>query len=410
VDNRIILIDNDLKYTIQDMDNCLLSENYYYPVYQTTNTFNLIINIVKALSTNNEVVLIDPHFTDEEIKRSGLFELLNIKKAITTIQNPIETVVTNLQNSMSEISIFTSGTTGIPKKIIHNANILLNSVRINEKTINKVWGLTYNLTHMAGLQVIFQALCTESTLVNLYLVNKKEYVFESIEKYGITMLSATPTFYRMLLPTEKKIDTIEQVTLGGEKADRQLVEQIQSVFPKAKVRNIYATTESGSLFASDNDIFHVNSNLYSKVRIVKGMLCIHGDILGKSSDIKLTDGWYITGDIVEIVQENPLAFRIVSRESSIINVGGNKVDPYEIEAVIRTIKGVKEVRVFPRKNSVTGDLVCCEIVKNDSSESLDEIAILTILKPQLAEYKLPRIIKFVDTIEVTRTGKIIRSI
>jgi len=408
VENRILLFDQKTRFSLLDLEKSLSTESFYYPVYQTNDLTDLILNLIKALHTNNEVCLVDPHFTLEEVKNCGLEVSLNKKVEIDFNFQKAEIILSNLPLALSEITIFTSGTTGIPKKITHHANKLLKTLKTTDEMSSKVWGMTYNPTHMAGLQVIFQALCSRSTLVNLYLFKEKEKIFKAIEDYGINMISATPTFYRMLMPTNYTNDNVKQVTLGGERSDLHLINRLKQIFKNARVRNIYATTESGSLFSAENDIFTVSSDKSNDIKIVNKELFLKAYLLGYSTDIELQDSWYKTGDVVEVISENPLQFRFVSRISSIINVGGNKVDPFEVEEAIREIPGIKESRVFAKKNSVTGNLVCCDIIIDGSTE-LNEKHIIQFLQDKIANYKIPRIIKFVESIEVTRTGKIKRN-
>lgn len=116
--------------------------------------------------------------------------------------------------------------------------------------------------------------------------------------------------------------------------------------------------------------------------------------------------WYHTNDLIELIEKDPLKFRFLSRKSEMINVGGYKVNPSEVEEVVHSIPGVKEVKVYAKSNSVLGNIVCCDIV---STTKLEETAIRLYLQTKLQEYKIPRIIKFVNALETTRTGKLKRN-
>ena len=113
----------------------------------------------------------------------------------------MDEIVSAIQTSKSEITIFTSGTTGQPKKVLHNIMTLTRSVRTGDKYKNQVWAYAYNPTHMAGLQVFFQAFENQNTLINVFN-QSREYVYQQIKAMNITHMSATPTFYRLLLPFE----------------------------------------------------------------------------------------------------------------------------------------------------------------------------------------------------------------
>ena len=154
----------------------------------------------------------------------------------------MDDVVASLQQSSSEITIFTSGTTGQPKKVVHTVDTLTRSVRLGDKYKGQVWAYAYNPTHMAGLQVFFQAFENQNTLINVFNKQRAD-VYELIGKYQITHVSATPTFYRLLLPFEHAYESVIRVTLGGEKSEQHLYDSIMKIFPTAKINNVYASTE-----------------------------------------------------------------------------------------------------------------------------------------------------------------------
>ena len=116
--------------------------------------------------------------------------------------------------------------------------------------------------------------------------------------------------------------------------------------------------------------------------------------------------WYNTGDCVEIISENPLSFKFLSRKNEIINVGGYNVNPNEVEQALMEIDGIRAARVFAKKNSILGNIICAEVVSE--SGELDETSIRKRLSNRLQAFKIPRIIKFVETLKSTNTGKLSR--
>jgi acyl-CoA synthetase (AMP-forming)/AMP-acid ligase II len=164
---------------------------------------------------------------------------------------------------------------------------------------------------------------------------------------------------------------------------------------------VYASTEVGTLFASQDDIFVVKDEVKNLIKIVDNELLLHDSLLGQTADLSLTGQWYETGDLVEVVAENPLSIKFISRQCEMINVGGYKVNPSEVEDAILSLESVSQVRVFGKKNSVLGNVICAEVV----AKSLDEKSIRDYLKTRLQEFKIPRIIKFVGDIKLTRTLK-----
>jgi acyl-coenzyme A synthetase/AMP-(fatty) acid ligase len=299
------------------------------------------------------------------------------------------------------INLYTSGTTGIPKKVTHSFDSLTREIKVSRDRAEDIWGLAYNPMHMAGLQVFFQALLNGNSIINLFKLSKKN-IYKLIEQFNITHISATATFYRQLLPCNKIFPSIKQITFGGEKYSDKVSGEIKKIFPNARILNIYASTEAGSLFTSNGDIFWIKDRYIPFVRVVDNELLIHKDILG---EFGLSGDWYHTGDMVEIININPLRFRFVARKNEIINVGGYNVSPHEVEEIISKYPKVKNVVVYGKPNSVLGNIICADI---EAVASIGQKNIRLFLKDKLADYKIPRIINFVDKVEMTETGKVKR--
>ena len=140
------------------------------------------------------------------------------------------------------------------------------------------------------------------------------------------------------------------------------------------------------------------------MRIVDGELQVASALLGEFAGgvAASTDGWYRTGDTVELVSNEPLRWRILSRQRDWVNVGGHKVNPAEVEAVLLAYPGVREARVYGRDNSVLGQILCAEVVAASTPEEVD---LRTYLAERLQGAKVPRLIRVVDRIARGRTGK-----
>jgi len=230
-------------------------------------------------------------------------------------------------------------------------------------------------------------------------------IHKEIKENGITHISATPTFYRLLLPCDETFQSVERVTSGGEKFNEKTIAQLKGIFPNAKITNVYASTEAGTIFASDNDIFTIKPEFAHLIRLSNDELLIHTSLMGSSD--KNVEEWYNTGDLVEKISDDPLKFRFTTRKSDMINVGGYKVNPIEVEEAMLSIPGVNNVRVFPKANSVLGNIICSEVVRDN--DGITEASIRTVLQSKIQEFKIPRIIRFVDELSTTRTGKIKRN-
>jgi acyl-coenzyme A synthetase/AMP-(fatty) acid ligase len=209
----------------------------------------------------------------------------------------------------------------------------------------------------------------------------------------------------MLLPAKKELNSVSNVTCGGEKADEKLFTQLSSLFPHAKILNVYASTEAGSLFASSGDIFEIKEEQKQYIKIKNNEILVHRNLLGKTQDILLTTYWYHTGDLVEIISQDPLRFRIIGRANEVINIGGYKVNLLEVEEILNEHPKVSLSKIYPKRNSLLGNILVADIQTN---ENVTEEEIRKYLSKKLQPFKVPRIINFVNKIELTRTGKLKR--
>lgn len=365
--------------------------------------YSFYLNLLFAITQNQDLVLVDTDWSLEEISNYNISPDERI-----AIENPVkiqsaEELASVIIKSQSTLTLFTSGTTGQPKKIKHSLQNLLRNIKINENQKNLVWGFAYNPTHMAGLQVFLQAIVNGNSLVNIFN-NSRVEIFEKIKKYSITNISATPTFYRLLLPIEETFSNVKRITLGGEKSDEKLLDNIQKLFPEAKINNVYASTEAGAIFSAHGEFFMIKSHLENLIKVVENELYLHQSLLGKSEELDEIKDFYATGDLIEWIDENQKIFKFVSRKNEHINVGGYKVNPNEVEEVLLQNSKIKNAKVFGKPNAILGNILSAEIVVFENQQ-MDESEIRNYLEEKLQNYKIPRRISFVEEIGLTRTGK-----
>ncbi|MGB0879293.1 MAG: ANL family adenylate-forming protein [Polaribacter sp.] len=387
-------------------------ENNVYVKHE--NPYIVFLNLIRNCISGKKSIILDSDFSEVEMNAleisndvylNGKFVQPNLSESFQSFEDIISFL--KAQNEKLEIDIYTSGTTGRPKKITQRFKNLTRAVKERESLQKCVWGFAYNPTHFAGLQVFFQALYNQNKIV--YIFNKGfEAVYNDFLDYQITHLSCTPTFMKMLLPLIKTpINSVESLTFGGEKFEPSIEKIIKNKFPKATIKNVYASTEAGSLLKAEGEYFLIPSRYKDLIRIENNELLIHKELLGTSKSFNLEGDWYQTGDIVEFLDNEKFKFK--NRKSEMINVGGYKVNPSEVEAIIKEIEGVQDVIVFGRDNSVMGKIVVAHVIKNESEDKKElKNRIKEITKSKLQDYKLPRLIKFVDAFELTRTGKIKR--
>lgn len=402
----MIFLYDDRPYSYDELLSSINGSDTYYPLYRNKLLFPYFVNLVKAITAGMPLTLIDSDINATEIEGVSEEEI-NVEQCFEPrCFGSVDEIVKALQQSHSEITIFTSGTTGQPKKVVHSISTLTRAVRIGERYTGQVWAYAYNPSHMAGLQVFFQAFENQNTLVNVF-GKPREEVYQQIASKRITNISATPTFYRLLLPFEKSYDSVIRVTLGGEKSDKHLYDSIVKIFPNAKINNIYASTEAGSLFAAKGDCFQIPETIREKIKVVDEELLIHKSLLGSSESFMFTDGFYHSGDLIEWVDQEIGLFRFKARKNELINVGGYKVNPGEVENAITSIHGVRQAVVYGKPNSILGNVLCADI-QLEKGFSLTELEVKKELASQLQDFKIPRRIKFVELMTLTRTGKLKR--
>ena len=366
-------------------------------------TYDFYVNLIAGIINNIDIVIFDNNITNVEYE--ALIKSNNLEK-ISSQNNSIKINSTNFLKELiicsdSKLTLFTSGTTGTPKRITHKLSSLIQNVKTDDHYINNIWGLAYNPTHIAGIQVFLQAILNSNTIIDIYNMSRG-LILDSFSKYKITNLSATPTFYRLLFPLNSEFKLLKQITVGGEKSDKNLINKLNKYFKNARITNIYASTEAGQILKSKGDFFKIENEF---VKIVNNEILIHKSLLG-NNDFS-TSEWYQTGDLVKYIDENKVNFKIVSRKNDLINSGGYMINLTEVEEVIMQIDGISDARVYSRNNAVIGNIILCEIeLLTDSILSEEDIN--TQLKNRLQTHKIPRIIKIVESIKKTNTGKKIR--
>jgi acyl-coenzyme A synthetase/AMP-(fatty) acid ligase len=310
----------------------------------------------------------------------------------------------------AQVGIETSGTTGVPKIIWHRLETLTRGVRTGAKHVGNVWSWAYPPTHFAGLQVLFQALANGNRLVRLHGMSP-EQIHQVLESHGVTHLSATPTFYRLLcVPGCPVHEQVRAVTVGGERLSPELAARLKAVFPEARIRDIFAATETGSLLVGRGDgTFSIPAQLAELIRVRDGRLEVHRSLLAESLQLNpaneglTTDDFLPTGDLVEWVDDG-CHFRILGRQQEQLNIGGNKIAPSEVEDRVRSWPEVADTRVYGKPNSVIGTMLCCDIVLRPG-ESLTSTEVRKRLSNDLVAYKVPGLVNFVAILGTTITGK-----
>lgn len=402
----------NLEITYDTFFQKLTEENNNNIFIKNENPYLVFLNLLRNFISGRRSVILDSDFSKEELLKldisdavfeQGKFLQSNLFYKFETLDDIFLFLNKNEENL--ELDIYTSGTTGRPKKVTQSFKNLKRAVIQRKSLQDNIWGFAYNPTHFAGLQVFFQSFYNKNTLIYIFNKDFKD-VYQDFKDYKITHLSCTPTFMKMLLPhIVEKLNNVKNLTFGGEKFDSKIENILKDKFPNATVKNVYASTEAGSLFRAEGEYFVIPEKYFDFIKIQNKELLIHKELLGVSKAFDLEENWYKTGDIVELFDNGKFKFK--NRKSEMINVGGYKVNPSEVEDIIKEVNGVVDVNVFGRANSVMGEIVVAYVIKEGGvDKQLLKEKIKEITNSQLQEYKLPRLIKFVESFELTRTGKI----
>jgi acyl-coenzyme A synthetase/AMP-(fatty) acid ligase len=321
---------------------------------------------------------------------------------------------TESDGEVTQWLLATSGTTGTPKLICHTLSSITRSVK-RDKTKGGffVWGLLYEPSRFAGLQVLLQALFSGSLLIASEL-REFDSQIEAFVRHGVNALSATPSLWRkMLMDGRIKACPLRQITLGGEIADQHILDGLSHSFPAARIVHIYASTEAGTAFAVHDCCVGFPADwLQSEhapipLRIRDdGHLLIKPPILPDGQEIASrldADGYLDTADIVHVERDRVI---FSGRASGAINVGGNKVIPEFLEQHLRCVNGVLDVRVFGKKNSITGQLVAAEIIGSPGVDTaVLRKEIMNYCRTHIEKWQIPGVISFVNELKESAAGK-----
>jgi acyl-coenzyme A synthetase/AMP-(fatty) acid ligase len=322
----------------------------------------------------------------------------------------------------TEWVLLTSGTTGFPRLIAHTLTSLTAAIHSDRRhNGDAIWGTFYDIRRYGGLQILLRALLGPRSLVLAGPDDDSPESFLSkLAAHNVTHLSGTPSHWRkVLMHPAAHVIAPRYIRLSGEIADQSILNALCSVYPQATIVHAYASTEAGVGFEVGDGQEGFPVSLIGRpgpdIKIDHGTLRIRsaGNAIGCVGDrtrIADRDGFIDTGDTVER-RGDRYYFR--GRRGGIINIGGLKVFPEEVEAVINRHPAVCASVVRARNSSITGSLVAADIVLNrglgDTEEPGDiRREILQMCRERLARHKVPTAICFVSAIDVTPTGKLAR--
>jgi long-chain acyl-CoA synthetase len=309
------------------------------------------------------------------------------------------------------IVFFTSGSTGVSKVVVHDLTLLLAKYFTKRHDLRTLAFLLFD--HIGGFDTLLYVLSNGSTLI-IPELRTPESVCRAIHDHHVEVLPVSPSFLNLLILSEvyKGYDlrSLKVITYGAEVMPTGTLARCAEAFPGVKLLQKYGTTEIGTMHSrseqQDSVWVKIGGEGYAW-RIVDGILQIKSNsaMLGylNAPSPFTPDGWFITGDAVE---RNGDSLRILGRKSDIINVGGQKVYPAEVEEVICGMDGVADATVYGEKNQLLGSIVCAK-VKLTKPESTDELVrrLNAHCKTRLDKYKIPMKITVSDDFQFDARSK-----
>lgn len=323
----------------------------------------------------------------------------------------------------TEWLLLTSGTTGVPKLVRHDLAGLTAAIRpVPEGAPVPVWATFYDMRRYGGLQIFLRGVLGNGSLVLSAAGEAVSDHLERLGRHGATHVSGTPSHWRRVLMSPARAAMAPgYVRLSGEIADQAVLDGLAEAYPNASVGHAYASTEAGVGFEVTDGREGFPADLVGRavaeveMKVVEGSLRIRSRRASSgyvgAAGLALTDadGFVDTGDMVE---ERAGRYHFVGRRGGIINVGGLKVHPEEVEAVINRHALVRMSLVEARRNPITGAVVSASVVLEGSGDGRpeDEIRrdILSACRAELSPHKVPALLRIVASLDVTAAGKLAR--
>ena len=356
---------------------------------------------------------------DGKLKESFSTKIINLeneKLVITNIKSEAShKIINDLQTSKcAGLILFSSGSTGAPKAMIHNLDTLVDSYGDKkQKQINMLVFLMFD--HIGGINTMLNILSMNATMIIPQNRNADD-ICQLIEEYKIAVLPSSPTFLNLILINRSyekyDLSSLRMITYGTETMPEGLLNRLKAVFSKVKFLQTFGTSETGIAATSSKS----SSSTFMKIddenleyKIVDNELWLRSktQILGylnRSMESFTNDGWFKTGDLVEL--DNEGFIKIIGRNKEIINVGGQKVLPSEVESVLLGMDEIEDCLVYGEQNAITGQSVSCDVVLK-SGVKADGLKILVrkFCKDKLDNFKIPTRVNVVQKTEFTERFK-----
>lgn len=292
--------------------------------------------------------------------------------------------------------LFSSGSSGAPKGIVHDATLLLEKFKTARHARSTLAFLSFD--HIGGINTLLHVLSNGGTVVTV-ADRQPATVCAAIDRYGVRVLPTSPTFLNLLLLSGAleafSLASLETITYGTEVMPEETLARLHARLPRVKLQQTYGLSEVGILRSKSESSGSLWVRLGGEgieTRVRNGMLEIRSPstMVGYlNAPTPLTDdGWFMTGDVVD---ERDGFLRIHGRRSDLINVGGEKVFPAEIENVLLQMEGVVDAAVHGEPHAILGRIVVAT-VHLSTGETLPAFRarMTQFCRPRMEPYKVPQ--------------------
>ena len=283
-----------------------------------------------------------------------------------------------------------------------------------------LWSTFYDIRRYGGLQMFLRALLGNTDFVLTDAAEPLGDLLDRLGRAGVTAISGTPSHWRRVLMSNARGSFAPRyVRLSGEIADQIVLDGLRATFPGVGLEHAYASTEAGVGFTVADGREGFPATLLEQdgavaMKVEDGTLRIKSGraasfYLGAAAPVLTdADGFVDTGDLVARRGER---YVFVGRRGGIINVGGLKVNPEEVEAAINSHAGVRMSLVHARKSPLTGAIVAADVVRHagEAEDGALREEILESCRAQLDRHKVPAILRFVPALALTAGGKLLRA-
>ena len=420
--NTVAFIDDDKNFSYKDI---LLHLSRYEQFIKETNIKKGEIVLVLAdyspemfcfiLALMKNGNILAPLTNESVVEKSILVEIsecrwfIEFAPKIANIsvtkyeKEPTNDLLVNLlKTGEPGLLLFSSGSTGTPKGILHNFTLVLEKFKTQR---SKVVAITFlMLDHFGGINTLLHITSNLGTVVTIKK-RSVQAICETIEKHKVELLPTTPSFLNMLVGSDVNkhydLSSLRLITYGTEVMPQTTLDRLNEAFPLVKFQQTYGLSELGVLRSQSKP----DGSLWVKIGGEGFQTKVIDDILWIKSKFAMvgylnapspfdSEGWFNTQDRVEVEGDY---FKILGRVTDLMNIGGQKVYPTEIEDVIIEMDNVEDVAIYSEKNNILGNIIVAEIVLKEPESALSlKHRVRKYCATKLTPFKVPTKVLIAD--------------